>query len=64
MLVVYNNQEIKTVGTVKLNCIGKGTQVKLKFCIVDLPIQSVIGSPACIELNLLKRLDSIVTSEI
>lgn len=62
VLVAYNNQEIKTVGTVKLNCIVKGKQAKLKFCIVDLPIQPVIGLPACVELNLLKRLDAIVTS--
>lgn len=62
VLVAYNNQEIKTEGTVKLNCIVKGKQVKLKFFIVDLSIQPVIGLPDCVKLNLLQKLDSVIVN--
>lgn len=57
-LVTYGNFNIMALGKIKLNCSVNSTRVMLDFVIVENNLQPLLGIAGCINLNLIKRIDS------
>ncbi|XP_072380022.1 uncharacterized protein [Diabrotica undecimpunctata] len=65
-LVSYGDSKfkIKTVGRVTLTCVIKNDKKDISFVVVDTKNQvPLLGFKECIELNLVKRVDSLVSSK-
>lgn len=56
-VLTYNNNPIKTVGTVVLKCIVKDIVCYIRFVIVD--VMPILGLNACMKLNLLQKVDHL-----
>lgn len=58
-IVIYGNNKIKTHGSIILNCIIKGNNVKIKFLLVEGANVSILGLNACVKLNLVQKVDTV-----
>uniref|UniRef100_A0A1Y1JV53 RNA-directed DNA polymerase n=1 Tax=Photinus pyralis TaxID=7054 RepID=A0A1Y1JV53_PHOPY len=58
-IITYGNNRIKVKGYVILNCKLRNTEYKLKFIVVDVESDPILGLNACVKLNLVARLDSV-----
>lgn len=63
VLLVYGGQRLETEGSVELDCIVQGQEVKLKFNVIDLHVPPVLGLPDCERLNLIKRVHTVQLSK-
>lgn len=59
VLVVYNGEKIKPLGCVELDCLVKNCKYLIKFNVVDLPVQPVLGLKECVKLNLIEKIEAI-----
>ena len=55
----YSGHIINTVGVINLPCVYKENQYNIRFNVVEMETQPVIGAQTCTELGLIKRINSI-----
>jgi len=60
-LIAYGGASITLIGTCQLLCTGKGQQCNIKFYIVPVDANPILGLSACTKLGLIKRVETIQT---
>jgi len=60
-LTAYGGASITPIGTCQLLCTGKGQQCNIKFYIVPVDANPILGLSACTKLGLIKRVETIQT---
>lgn len=58
-LTSYTKHNIPVIGQCILNCKFRGKQVSLLFCVVSIDSFPILGLKACVELELIKKIDSL-----
>lgn len=61
ILVVYNGNKIKPLGTFSTVCTVNSAEVKVKFFVLEDNTIPILGLQDCIKLNLIKRVETIQT---
>ena len=63
-LTAYGGSTINPIGTCELQCDGKENPHKVKFYVVDVNSQPILGLRDCEKLGLIKRMDIIHTGQL
>ena len=63
-LTAYGGSPISPVGTCELQCDTKDSQHKVKFYVVNVDSQPILGLRDCQKLGLIKRMDVISTGQL
>lgn len=58
-ILTYGNNKINILGYLILKCVVRNECTNIKFTIVDVDSQPVLGLNACIKLNLVKKIDAV-----
>lgn len=61
-IVTYGNNKIKTLGNTIIKCNINDIESNIRFILVDVESTPVLGLNACVKLNLLKRVDSLAST--
>lgn len=59
-ILSYDNNELDCIGSVVLDSIVNGIRCKIKFVIVKTKSVPILGLNACVKLNLMKRVSSLL----
>ena len=60
-LLSYSGDKIDTCGEVLLECTDRNIPQKIHFYVVDKPVMPIVGLQTCLKLNLIKKVDSLLT---
>ena len=60
-LLSYSGDKIDTCGEVLLECTYRNISQKIHFYVVDKPVMPIVGLQTCLKLNLIKKVDSLLT---
>lgn len=62
-ILSYDNNELDCIGSVVLDSIVNGIRCKIKFVIVKTKSIPILGLNACVKLNLMKRVSSLLVDD-
>ena len=60
-LLSYSGDKIDTCEEVLLECTYRNIPQKIHFYVVDKPVMPIVGLQTCLKLNLIKKVDSLLT---
>ncbi|XP_074036721.1 uncharacterized protein [Leptinotarsa decemlineata] len=63
-LTNYSNDTIPVIGECRLHCYYKNNVYWLDFVIVDIDSPAILGLDSCIELNIIKKIDSVDCADV